>query len=93
MILRSESYATLSSHKQLLFGVDWAPMLPGDNYAEAEAAELDPKSAASLFRGEDRSVFVVGSGGVRPSEDGSKWKGAAAALTLLQRQLHRRGLW
>lgn len=29
---------SFSSHKQLLFGVDWAPMLPGDKYAEAKIA-------------------------------------------------------
>lgn len=29
---------SFSSHKQLLFGVDWAPMLPGDEYAEAKIA-------------------------------------------------------
>lgn len=30
---------SFSSHKQLLFGVDWAPMLPGDEYAEANQCQ------------------------------------------------------
>lgn len=35
----SDLQLCLSSHKQLLFGVDWAPMLPGDEYAEANQCQ------------------------------------------------------
>ena len=52
MLILSVAHSDLqcrSSHKQLLFGVDWAPMLPGDEYAEANQCRPFNNQSASCI--------------------------------------------